>query len=298
MEWITSLKTAIGYMEENILCDIGAENVAGHVHMSPFYFQKGFQILTGYSVGEYIRNRRLYLAAVDIQKSDGKIIDIAYKYGYDTPESFTKAFSRFHGATPMAIRKDKSFIKPFLPLRISVSIQGGDKMNYTVEKMSGFKVIGFVREFGFETAYAEIPKFWDEIREKYTKNICIGKTPANDMEKAVFENSIGMYGVCIDDVGKDGRFRYMIAGGYTGGGVPEGMEIYEIPCADWVKFKCVGSMPDSLQSLNTVVFKEWLPGNGEFEIAGGLNIEWYSSVGSPKDADYESGIWLPVRRKQ
>lgn len=296
MEWITSLKAAIGYMEENILCDIGAEEVAENVHMSPFYFQKGFQILTGYSVGEYLRNRRLYLAAVDIQKSAEKIIDIAYKYGYDTPESFTKAFSRFHGATPVAVRKDNAAIHPFLSLKISVSIQGGDKMNYTVEKMSGFKVIGFVREFSFENSYGLIPKFWDEISEKY-ENIFMGKAPSNEIERAVLENRISMYGVCIDDVGRDGKFRYMIAGEYAGGDVPEGMELYEIPEAEWVKFKCVGPMPDSLQSLNTVVFKEWLPGNGEFEIAAGLNIEWYSSEGNPKDADYESGIWLPVRRK-
>ncbi len=297
MEWITSLKAAIGYMEENILCDIGVCEVAEEVHMSPYYFQKGFQILTGYSVGEYLRNRRLYLAAIDIQKNDNKIIDIAYKYGYDTPESFTKAFSRFHGATPIAVRKNKVLIKTFLPLKISISIQGGDKMNYTVEKMTGFKVVGFEREFSFETAYAEIPKFWDEICCKYAQNISMGKTPANAYEKAVFENRIGTYGVCIDDIGKEGKFRYMIAGEYVSGEVLDGMTTYVIPEAEWVKFECVGSMPDSLQSLNTVIFKEWLPGNDEFEIAGGLNIEWYSSEGNPKDADYESGIWFPVKRK-
>lgn len=85
MEWTASLRKAIDYMEEHLLEDIGAEKTAQAVHISPFYFQQGFKIMTGYSIGEYIRNRRLYLAGLEVIKREEKIIDLAYKYGYDTP---------------------------------------------------------------------------------------------------------------------------------------------------------------------------------------------------------------------
>ena len=284
-------------MEEHVLDDIGAEEVAGQVHMSPYYFQKGFQIVTGYSIAEYLRNRRLYLAALDIQKGTEKIIDIAYKYGYDTPESFTKALTRFHGITPTTLRKENAVIRVFLPLKVSISVQGGDKMDYTVEKMSGFKVIGFERIFEEGTSYREIPKFWDEVCKKYMSNILAGNAPQNEYEQALVDNYIGDYGVCIEDVNEKGKFRYLIAGAYEGGLVPAGMVVYELPEFEWVKFKCVGPMPKSLQNLTTLIFKEWLPGNNEFEIASGVNIEWYSREGSTQDADYESGVWIPVKRK-
>lgn len=295
MEWVTTLKKAIEYMEEHLLDDIGADDVADAVHMSSFYLQKGFQIITGYTMGEYIRNRKLYLAALDIIAKEDKIIDVAYRYGYETPESFTKAFSRFHGMTPTQIKKNRTAIKPFLPLTISIVIQGGNDMNYVVEKKKGFKVVGYQKVFTFEEGYAEIPKFWDEVFTKRVHPILCKGNPTTPEEKLICESGIGEFGVCIDDVGSK-SFRYLIAGTYNGGEVPEDMVVYEFPDVEWVKFQCVGPMPGALQAVNTKIFKEWLPGNAEFEIAMGANIEWYSE-GNPADANYESGIWVPVKRK-
>ena len=169
-------------------------------------------------------------------------------------------------------------------------------MKYTVSPMFGFKVIGFERVFSAETAYAEIPKFWDEICEKHCSRIYAMLPPETPEERAIMDNCIGEYGVCIDDIGP-GRFRYLIAGRYTGGEVPEGMTLYEFPMGEWAKFRCVGPMPEALQSLNTAIFREWLPGNTEYELSGCCNIEWYSCEGEKTDPDYESGIWLPVKRK-
>lgn len=297
MEWITSIKEAIRYMEDELLFIKDPEEVAEHVHISAMYLQRGFQIMTGYSIGEYIRNRRLYLAAMELLHSDNKVIDIALKYGYETHESFTKAFTRFHNATPTEIRRDRTSVKTFLPLRVNIVIQGGDIMDYTVEKMAAFKVIGFLREFSFDTSNAEIPKYWDEIFKTYVANHLASNAPANEMEKAIFDNHIGEFGVCIDDVGKDGKFRYMIAGRYLGGKIPDGMEIYELPTAEWAKFHCIGAIPESMQTVNSQIWNEWLPGNSEYELAGKYNVEWYSSAGSTQDADYQSAIWIPVKKK-
>ena len=297
MEWLTSIRTAIDYMEEHLTDNISAQDVADRVYLSPFFLQKGFSLMTGYGIGEYIRNRRLYRAALDLKETDDKVIDIALRYGYETPESFTKAFSRFHGATPSQVRGGAA-INTFLPLMIKLSIQGGNQMDYKITPMFPFKVIGFQREFDNETAYTEIPKFWDEICEKYAYSVYAGNAPANPYEQALVDNCIGEYGVCIDDIG-GGKFRYLVAGKYTGGDVPEGMVVYEFPRSDWAVFNCIGPIPDALQSVNTRIFREWLPGNPEYELSGNATVEWYDCVNGEKtDPDYHSAIWVPVKRKE
>ena len=164
--------------------------------------------------------------------------------------------------------------------------------------MFPFKVIGFQKEFDMETSYREIPEYWDEICGKYAKNVFAGKAPANPYEQALVDNCIGEYGVCIDDIG-GGKFRYLIAGKYTGGDVPEGMVVYEFPRSEWAVFNCIGPNPETLQRVNTQIFREWLPGNPEYELCGNATAEWYDCVNGEKtDPDYHSAIWVPVRRRQ
>ena len=296
MEWLSAIRATIDYMEKHLTDDISAQDVAGQVYLSPSFLQRGFLLMTGYGIGEYLRNRRLYQAALDLQRTDEKVIDIALRYCYETPESFTKAFSRFHGATPSQVR-DGATVNVFLPLTIKLSIQGGHQMEYKVTPMFPFKVIGFQKVFDNETAYAEIPKFWDEICEKYAFNVYAGNAPANPYEQALMDNCIGEYGVCIDDIG-GGKFRYLVAGKYTGGDVPAGMTVYEFPRSDWAVFDCIGPIPEALQTVNTRIFREWLPGNPDYELYGNASVEWYDCVnGEKSDPDYHSAIWVPVRKK-
>ena len=297
MEWLTAIRTAIGYMEGHLGEAVGLEDVAREVHLSPFFLQRGFSLMTGYGIGEYLRNRRLYEAALDLQRGPEKVIDIAFKYGYETPESFAKAFARFHGATPTQVREGAP-TRTFLPLTIQITIQGGNQMDCKITPMFPFKVIGFQKEFDYETAYAEIPRFWDEICEKYANNVYAGNDPANPYEQALVDNCIGEYGVCIDDIGC-GKFRYLIAGKYTGGSVPEDMVLYEFPWGEWAVFDCIGPNPQTLQSVNTRVFREWLPANPDYELCGNATVEWYDCInGEPTDPDYHSAIWVPVKRKE
>ena len=296
MEWLTSIRGAEAYMEEHLTEDISLDDVARAVHLSPFFLQRGFSLMTGFGVGEYLRNRRLYEAALDLQGTGEKVIDIAFRYGYETPESFTKAFARFHGATPTQVREGAA-LRPFLPLTIHISIQGGSKMEPKITPMFPFKLIGFQKVFTYEEAYSEIPKFWDETCERYANNVYAGNPPANPYEQALVDNCIGEYGVCIDDLG-GGRFRYLIAGKYTGGPVPEGMVLYEFPRGEWAVFDCVGPNPQTLQSVNTRIFREWLPGNPTYELSGNATVEWYDCIhGEKNDPDYHSAIWVPVRSR-
>ena len=300
MVWLASLKISIDYVEEHLFVDIDANEVADAVHISPYYFQKGFKIVTGYSIGEYLRNRRLYLAGIDVisgsrESAKEKIIDLAYKYGYDTPESFTKAFSRFHGMSPMQLRSHPHEIKVFQPLIIEISIKGGSKMEFKVEKREAMKMIGFERVFSYDTSYQEIPKFWNEFCDKYCKQAGVNNQEEEEIRQTIAECIVGEFGVCVEDDAGENQFRYYIAGAYQGGSIPKGMTVFEIPASEWVKFKCIGSMPNALQTVNTRIFKEWLPGNQEFEISYHINIEWYSN-GDTQSDEYESGIWIPVKR--
>ena len=295
MEWLTAIRTAIEYIEDHIGKNITQDDVSQKVHISPYLFSKGFAVMTGYSVSEYIRNRRLYLAALSLRETEKSVLDIALDACYDTPESFTKAFTRFHGSTPSAVRGGAGF-QTFLPLKLHITMQGGNQMNCKITKMFGLKLIGFQREFSEENAHQQIPLFWDELCEKYANNVYAGNPPANPYEKAIMDHCIGEYAVCIDDL-PGGRFRYLVAGKYTGGEVPEGMILYEFPMGEWAVFECIGPVPDALQLLSTQIFKEWLPGNGEFELSGNATVEWYDCTAEKDDPDYRSAIWIPVKRK-
>lgn len=297
MEWTTCIKLAIQYMEDHLLDAIGPVDVSNHVGISSMYLSRGFQILTGYTLAEYIRNRRLYEAGKELGLQQTKIIDIAYKYGYETPESFTKAFTRFHKITPLEAKKNPTLLKEFLPLHIEINIKGGNYMEYIVEKRSAFQLIGFSKEISFENSYVEIPLFWDEVYQRFSKSLYEGKQATTPLEHAIIENHIGEFGLCCAEETPSGKFKYYIAGYYQGKDVPLGLEVIDIPSLEWARFKCMGPMPKALQDVNTKIFREWLPGNKEYEIFGKYNIEWYSSSKNNQAEDYQSEIWIPIKRK-
>lgn len=141
MEWTKAISEAVEFIENNLTEDISAEDAARHVNISSFYFQKGFAMLCGYTISEYIRCRRLALAAGELARGK-KVIDAAIKYRWDSPDSFTKAFYRFHGATPSAVQKNPTIIKAFAPLKITLSLKGGYAMDYKIVKKESFAVVG------------------------------------------------------------------------------------------------------------------------------------------------------------
>jgi AraC family transcriptional regulator len=281
MNWTKIIEDALSFIEENITEDLTVGRIAGEVNTSAFYFQKGFSMLCGYTVAEYVRMRRLSLAGEELVSSDIKVIDLAMKYGYDSADSFTKAFTRFHGSTPTDVRQTGASIKAFAPLHIKLSLDGGKTMEYKIEKKPAFKVMGVSKLIGYGNGYSEIPKFWDEVFAK----------PENKL--------MGMYGVCLDDEVKGDQFRYLIADDYNKElADSENYEIKEIPSYTWAVFPCRGAMPQALQSVNTQVFNEWLPASS-YEIAAGFNIEFYTDETKYKlgaqDPDYYSEIWVPIK---
>ncbi|MCI1982842.1 MAG: AraC family transcriptional regulator [Oscillospiraceae bacterium] len=285
MEWIEGIGEAIRYIEKNITEELPIEEIAKRAALSPFYFQKGFAMLCGFTVGEYIRRRRLTLAGSELVSTDKKIIDIALKYGYGSPDSFTKAFTRFHGVTPTAVRKDGAMIRSFAPLKIKFTLEGGYVMDYKIMEKDSFTVMGVSRTFKYDQTNAGIPKFWSELHQP-------GK------ERAV----CGMYGVCIDENTDPDEFEYMIADNYNPAAeITEGFVTKVIPAHTWAVFACKGAMPQSIQDVNKKIFSEWLPNCKDYEIAAGYNIEMYSDPAEyskgTRDENYYSEIWIPIKKK-
>ncbi len=287
MEWSESISKAIDYIESHITEELTIADIAKHAIISPYYFQKGFSMLCGFTVGEYIKKRRLTLAGSELVSTDRKIIDIALKYGYDSPDSFTKAFLRFHGATPTAIRKGEAMIKSFAPLKIQLILTGGYTMDYRIVKKAPFTVAGVSAIFKYETADHEIPGFWEEFNRS-------GK---NTLIKS-------MYGISIDKDMSGNEFEYLIADNYNPlEEIPEDFVTRLIPEYTWAVFSCKGALAGtgSLQDIHKKIFTEWLPRNRDYEIAAGYHIEMYSDPGDyakgTADEEYYSEIWIPVRKK-
>lgn len=285
MGWIEGIGEAINYIEENITEEITVKNIAKKAFMSTFYFQKGFAMLCGFTVGEYIRQRRLTLAGSELVSTDEKIIDIALKYGYASPDSFAKAFTRFHGVTPTSVRKDGAMIKSFAPLKIKFLLEGGYIMDYKIVKKDSFTVIGVSKTFKYDNAFTEIPPFWTEYYEAGKgKYVC------------------GMYGISIDESMGSDEFEYLIADNYNPSmEIPNGFVTKIIPKHTWAVFACKGAMPKSLQDVNGKIFSEWLPNCKDYEIAAGYNIEMYTDIADypqgNQDENYYSEIWIPVKKK-
>ncbi|MCR5357094.1 MAG: AraC family transcriptional regulator [Lachnospiraceae bacterium] len=298
MEWMTAIRESIRYIEENIITVSSPAEVAGHVNMSEMYLQRGFQVVTGLTLGEYIRNRRLYLAALDLVGTDLKVIDIALKYGYETPESFTKAFSRFHDATPTQIRRDEKDVRTFLPMRISMVVEGGNNVDVHVEEQDGFELVGKVRDMTFEEHLEKIPQYWEDFEKKYFKMLR-AESPApglSEYERFLYDNRVGSFDGYTTLGAKPGWCRFMIAGVYKGGKVPEGYEVWSIPKAKWAKFYCEGPLPAAAYNIKKYIWFEWLPGNMDYE----LNGDYYVSKYMLKDLssiDYKCEIWLPVKER-
>lgn len=147
MDWITGIQNAINYVEEHITEELDYEQIAKESFSSSFHFQRVFSILCGYTLGEYIRNRRLTLAGAELASSRAKVIDVAFKYGYESPESFAKAFQKFHGITPSQARSSGVMLKSFSRLSIKVSLEGGSIMNYRIEEKPELVLTGYKRRF-------------------------------------------------------------------------------------------------------------------------------------------------------
>ncbi|WP_462408601.1 AraC family transcriptional regulator [Neobacillus sp. Marseille-QA0830] len=288
MGWVESLQRAIDYMEEHLMELLLIKNIAKQANVSEFHFQRMFSILTDISVGEYIRRRRLTLAAQELLDTNRKVIDVALKYGYETPEAFTKAFRRQHGIAPSQAKSFGGMLKSYNRLVIQVSLKGAEPMNYKVMERDSFQVVGIKRELSLVNGenQREIPKMWEEVHQDGTNDLLFG------LNKGEIKGALG---VCVDRRHEQADLMdYWIATEYEGE-VPAGLLMLEIPAAKWGVFEVHGAMPDAMQKAWKQIFTEWFPSN-QYEQEEGPELEVYPA-GDPWKPDYYSEIWIALKQK-
>ena len=272
--WIEGVQESIDFIEKNLTEELDIEDIAAKAALSPFYYQRIFGALCGVTVGEYIRARRMTLAAQELNGKDVKVIDAAVKYGYDSPDSFSKAFQKFHGITPSQAKEPGALLRSFAPLHIRITMEGGTMMEYRIVEKAPFTIVGVKKPFHSDSSYQEIPKFWDEwLAQGENRPI------------------MGTFGVCLDMKGKD--FDYWIADLYLPWeDVPEGCETRVIPGSAWAQFPCTIK---TLQDTNTRIWSEWLPALQGYSLAGEYDIEVYLPPEEGSD-DMKVYIWVPLKK--
>lgn len=276
VDWTRDIQNVLDYIEAHITDELETKELAKLACISPFYFQRLFSALCGMGVGEYIRCRRLMLAGEELASTHARVIDVAAKYGYDSPDSFNRAFRRFHGISPSSARKTDASLRAFAPMTIQGKMEERDMLEYKIVEKPQFTLVGLPRMFNSDTSYQEIPKFWDEVM---------------GMESCPL---LGMYGVCIDEDGKN--FEYLIADNYIPWQeLPAGCVTRVIPAFTWAVFPCRGPLPQTLQDVNTRIWTQWLPNCKDYRLAANLNLELYAPP-AEKPEDTYSEIWLPVEK--
>jgi len=303
MDRITGIQRAIDYIEANLTDEIDYEKVAAVCFSSSFHFQRMFGMLCGYTLGEYIRMRRLTLAGAELAGGKAKVIDVALKYGYDSPDSFAKAFRNFHGITPSQARDDGRMLKSFSRLSIKISLEGGTIMNYRIETKPQITLVGYKRRFE-GTPY-------DDRRYKQEENFFITTRAHQWMLSGMTNDKLSAYCVItdMDDSGYDFYFsvtadRYEFDNLYnsavTGIDFMDkfGFETIVIPENTYAVFETEKSkMPiPEYFDIRKQIAAEWIS-NTEYRMtdAPELAVYHWGIVGGYKDRTIE--IWIPVEKK-
>lgn len=280
MDTLENMKNAIDYIEDHLDDEIDYVRVAQIALSSQYHFQRMFAFLTGVPLSEYIRRRRLTLAAFDLQNSKEKIINIALKYGYNSPDSFSRAFMAMHGIKPSKARKNGISLKAYPRVTFSISIKGVVEMNYRIEQKNSFAVVGVKQRFSHVDGLGEsIGKMWSETP---------GETIAQIAELG--NGLVGVYSGMYEDNTTD----YYIAA-ITEKDTPDTLVKLEIPTLTWAIFEIIGPMPTAMAEIWGRIFSEWFPTSG-YEHAEAPEVEWYSN-GDLSAFDYKSEIWIPVIKK-
>ncbi len=286
MDCITTIQKAIQYMEENLLEDISYHDAAKQVYMSSYHFHRTFSMITGITASEYIRNRRLSMAGQEIIMSDAKIIDLAYKYGYDSPESFTKAFSRFHGISPSAAKRSGVQLKLYNRLILKIIMEGGKIMNYKVVEGVPFKLIAKIEQFRNEIVNdgenRDVPDFWKRCGEEGV---------FDELRKHSVSDDI--YGACAPVSKESEYFEYGIGMLYDGSAVPDGCRVWEVKPTTWAVFSCNGESEDCIGETWDKIFKDFLPGS-DYVMLDDTDFELYPAQ---SDGELFCEIWIPVSKK-
>ncbi|MCD1158947.1 MULTISPECIES: AraC family transcriptional regulator [Peribacillus] len=290
MDSLKNMNGAIKFIEENLTNEIDFKEVARLAYCSEYHFKRMFSFLAGISLSEYIRRRRLTLAAFELKNSNIKVIDIAIKYGYSSPDSFARAFQHLHGITPSEARSNGHSLKAYPPMSFQLSIKGGSEMNYRIEEKEAFHIIGIKKRVPiiFNGVNPEIASMWKSLDEKTINEL---KNLSNVEPLGLLSASANFSEGRLEEKGELDHY----IGAATTRECPDNLTQLKVDASTWAVFEAVGPFPETLQNVWGRIYSEWFP-SSNYEQREGPEILWNENkdITSPT---FRSEIWIPVMKK-
>lgn len=288
MDGLARMNEAMNYIEENLTDDINLKVVARLACCSEYHFTRMFSSLAGVTLQEYIRRRRLTLAAFELINSNSKIIDIATKFGYSSPDSFTRAFQTLHGITPSNARNNGQSLKAYPKMTFQLSIQGGSEMNYRILEKPAFRIVGIKKRVSivFNGVNPEIASMWESLDLETINKL---KSLSNVEPMGLISASANFSEGRMEENGELDHY----IGAATTQECPDGLAQLDISASSWAVFQAIGPFPDTLQNVWGRIYSEWFP-SSKYELAPGPEILWneHKDVSSPH---FKSEIWIPIK---
>jgi AraC family transcriptional regulator len=301
LEWSKRMNAAVDYIEENLAGELDFNEAANRAFSSTYHFQRVFLAVNGITPAEYTRRRRLTLAARDLTSTSEKVIDIATKYGYESPNAFTRAFRNLHGVTPKKARELGVTLTAFPRIIFQIIAQGGNDMNYKIIRKPAFEVVGQLKKVGSTIGkdYLIDPEVWDKnwqaIWEEFEKSKHDKTLEKLTQGKPGPFTGASFLGVCVVDR-EMARYIFTVGVEKPDTKVPVGFEVIRIPAATWAVFEATGPFPYALHDVEDQIFKEWLPSTG-YELDDKPELDIYLP-GDRESKKYRCQSWMPVVTKR
>ena len=290
MDSLSNMNKAMEYIEEHLTEDIDYSDISKIACCSEYHFKRMFSFLSGVGLSEYIRRRRLTLAALDLKDKRLRIIDVAVKYGYDSADSFSRAFHSMHGILPSEVRNSNIQLKAYPRMTFQLSIKGGCEMNYRIVEKGPFKLVGFKKRVPiiFEGVNPEIAKMTELLTMDVINQL---KAISNVEPKGIISASTNFSEGRMEEKGELDHY----IGVATSSNETADFDVLKIDASTWAVFESIGPFPETLQNVWGRIYSEWFPSSG-YEAVEGPEILWNESpdTGNPK---YRSEIWIPVKKK-
>ena len=283
------LQRSVDFIEAHLLDNITYVDVAKHVNMSPYEFHRTFRFISGITPGSYIRNRRLSLAGQELLYTDIKVTDLAMKYWFDSVDGFTKAFSRFHGITPSAVKTGAKSLAMYNPLSIKVTMEGATPIKYKMAELEKVTFLVIPRSFPVEIIEADddqsISDFWGE---------CIANKKLDLLKSFRAKNDGRVFGLCSELKENATDFVYALAvlvpDDFNFSKAPDGFIKWQLGKNRYVVFNCYGKDGNCISKTWETYFQSFLPQSG-LQAKTAPDFEIYFDDGDP---DLMCELWIPV----
>ncbi len=292
MEWSDRMNSAIDYIEKNLDDKITINEISKEACCSSFHFQRMFFAIIGITPAEYIRRRRLTLAATELAAGNVKVIDIALRYGYESPNAFTRAFRNMHGINPRDVRTSGGKLSAYNRVSFHVEIKGGNGMDYRIIEKPAFDLVGKSKKFTTDKFFKEGPAFWKKYVSTDEYQTLWGLTngkwgqvteaplmsvylPEENGKRDTFMDIMGMEKPAETDSGK--------------------FKVFHIPAATYAEFNCTYQ---TSVKMNKYIYGEWFPSTGYERDEQKPDIAAYFPVAFMPIKGMSVRWWIPVVKKK